>query len=151
MGDLLQPWHLMVLFFVSLIFFLLPAIFYILTLSRALAKCSRASLTFEPGMLWLLLVPFVNLVWHFFVVLGMAKSLGNEFRARNIPNIDPEPGQAIGIAMCVCSACGIIPLLGLLAGPASLVLWIVYWVKISEFSLMLDRIPIPGAGQNTGT
>ncbi len=148
MGELLQPWHLIVLFFIFLPLFLLPAIFYILTLSRALTKCSPAFVTIEPGMLWLLLVPFVNLVWHFFVVLGMAKSLGNEFRARNIQGVEPEPGQPIGIAMCVCGACGIIPVLGLLAGLAYLVLWIVYWAKIAEYSRMLDRVPTQGQWQS---
>ncbi len=32
--------------------------------------------------MWLLLIPLVNLVWHFFVVLNMAKSLGTEFQKR---------------------------------------------------------------------
>lgn len=151
MGDLFQPMHLIVLFlFIILPILLVPAIFYILTLSRALGKCSRASVTLEPGMLWLLLVPFVNLIWHFFVVLGMAKSLGNEFRARNMQGVEPEPGQAIGLAMCICGACSIIPLLGMLTGLAHLVLWIVYWVKIAEYSRMLDQAPIPYYGQRTG-
>ena len=148
MGDLLQPWHIlviMVLFVLPL--FLLPLIFYILTLSRALRKCSLASVSLEPGMLWLLLIPFVNLVWHFFVVMGMAKSLANECRARGIALAEPEPGQPIGIAMCICGACTIIPLLGLLAGLAHVILWIIYWVKIAEYSRMLDRTAMPVMGQ----
>jgi hypothetical protein len=152
MGDLLQPWHLLVLLIVPGFFCLVPAIFYILTLSRALNKCSPASRTLEPGMLWLLLVPFVNLVWHFFVVLGMAKSLSNELRLRNIPVADPTPGQSIGIAMCVCGACTIIPILGIIAALALLVLWIVYWAKIAEFSRILDQTPMtnPMQGASIG-
>ncbi len=151
MGDLLQPWHLMVLFTVSC-FLLLPVILYILTLSRALNKCSPTSRTIDPAMLWLLLVPFVNLVWNFFVVLGMAKSLGNEFRLRNMPVLDPTPGQSIGIAMCVCGACTIIPVLGFVAWLAGAVLWIVYWAKIAEFSRILDYPPItnPMQGASIG-
>jgi hypothetical protein len=151
MGDLLQPWHLMVLFIVAC-FFLLPVVFYILALSRALNKCSPASRTIDPAMLWLLLVPFVNLVWNFFVVLGMAKSLSNEFRLRNLPVSDPTPGQSIGIAMCICAACTIIPILGTVAWLACLVLWIVYWVKIAEFSRILDQPPIinPMQGASIG-
>jgi hypothetical protein len=90
-------------------------------------------------MLWLLLVPFVNLVWHFFVVLGMAKSLNNEFRLRNLPLADPTPGQSIGLPMCICGACSIIPILGVVASLVFLVLWIVYWAKIAEFSRLLDQ------------
>ncbi len=148
MGDLFQPWHLMVLLVVAC-FVLLPVIFYILTLSRALEKCSVTSRAIEPGLLWLLLVPFVSLIWHFFVVLGMAKSFSNEFRARNTPVADPAPGQSIGIAMCICGVCQIIPLLGIIAMLASLVLWIVYWVKITEFSRMLDQFPAPIGIQST--
>jgi hypothetical protein len=143
MGELLQPTHLLILLIFFSVFFLIPVVMYILTLSRALGKCSPASVTLEAAMLWLLLVPFVNLIWHFFVVMGMAKSLANEFRMRGIPVAEAEPAQGIGMAMCICGACTIIPLLGLLAGLAQVVLWIVYWVKISEYSRMLDRAALP--------
>jgi type IV pilus assembly protein PilA len=121
-------------------------IFYILSLYRALSRCSVASRTIQPGTVWLLLVPFVNLVWQFFVVIGLAKSLGNEFRARGIPSAEPEPGKSIGIAMCVCAACGIVPLVNLLALPANLVLWIIYWAKIAGFSRSLDQAPSTYSG-----
>jgi hypothetical protein len=70
----------------------------------------------EPGMVWLLLVPLVNIVWRFFVVLALAKFLSNKFRARNFMNVEAEPAKAIGIAMWTCGACAIIPILGVLAG-----------------------------------
>ena len=117
------------------------AIFYILTLSRALKKCHPASRTMEPGMLWLLLIPLFNLIWNFFVVQAMAKSLGAEFRLRNIPNADPEPGKSIGLAMAICGACSIIPLVNLLTGIVYLALWIIYWIKIAGFSQILDQVP----------
>jgi len=116
-------------------------IIFILSLSQALSKCSRSSRTMEPGMVWLMLVPLFNLVWQFLVVIALAKSLGNEFRARGIPNIEPEPGKSIGIAMSVCAVCGIIPLVNLLALPAQLVFLIIYWAKIADFSRRLDLAP----------
>jgi hypothetical protein len=137
MGDFFQPWHLMVLFVVAGIM-LLPVILYILTLQKVLNKCAPGSRTLDPGMVWLLIVPFVNLIFNFFVVFGLAKTLGNEFRRRGTPVADPTPGQTIGLAMCICFACGIIPVLGLLASVAGTVLWIIYWLKISEYSRALD-------------
>ena len=138
MGDLLQPWHLIVLFFFFGVLFLLPAIFYILTLQRTLYKCAPSSRTLDPGMVWLYIVPLVNLVFHFFIVFGLAKSLRNEFNRRSLVVPEEMPGQSIGLAMCICACCAIIPLLGLLAALAHLVLWIVYWAKIAEFSRMLE-------------
>ncbi|WP_109488798.1 hypothetical protein [Occallatibacter savannae] len=117
------------------------AIFYILTLSRALNKCHPASRTMEPGMVWLLLIPLFNLIWNFFVVQAMTKSLANEFRLRNIPNADPEPGKTIGLAMAICGACSIIPLVNMITGLVYIVLWIIYWIKIAGFSQILDQVP----------
>ena len=93
----------------------------------------------EPGLVWLMLIPFVGLVMQFLVVIAMAKSLGNEFRARGVQTIEPEPGKSIGIAMCVCGVCGIVPLVNLLALPAYLVLLVVYWAKVSGLSRILDQ------------
>ena len=130
---------------------LIVAIFYILTLSRALQKCSPQSRTMQPGMVWLLLIPLFNLVWQFFVVTAMSNSLGNEFRLRGMMGAPPEPGKQVGMGMCVCSVCGLIPYVGFVAGLANIVLWIMYWVKMAEFSRMLDvppgmGIPVGGVG-----
>jgi hypothetical protein len=142
MGDLLQPWHLIVLecVFVFFVLFLIPAIFYLLTLQKVLAKCSPASRTMQPGMVWLSLIPLFNLIWNFFVVMGVANSLGNEFARRGIPSPEALPGKSIGLAMCICVACGIVPLLGALASLAAFVLWIIYWIKIANYSGMLGEL-----------
>ena len=148
MGEFLQPWHLMVLCLGFGGFFLVPAIFYILTLQKALNQCSPASRTMEPGLVWLLVIPLVHLVFSFFVVLALSKSLANEFARRGIPNPDPQPGQAVGLAMSICGCCTVIPLVGFVAVWAFLVLWIIYWVRIANYSRQLTMLPgaMPPAG-----
>jgi hypothetical protein len=141
MGYFIQPWHLMVLFFFFGIFFLIPAIFYILTLQKALNQCAPISRTMEPALVWLLLIPFVHLIFSFFVVLAIANSLANEFARRGIPLSDPQPGKAIGLAMSICGCCVVVPLLGSVAIFAFLVLWIIYWVKIADYSRRLSIFP----------
>lgn len=118
---------------------LLPMIFYLLTIQKALNRCSLQNRTMTPGLVWLALIPLFNLIWNFFIVTAVAKSLGNEFRSRNI-QAENEPGKSIGLAYAILVCCSIIPFLGILAGLAGLVLWIVYWVKIAEFS---NRIAQP--------
>jgi hypothetical protein len=145
MGELLQPMHVLVLLFVAGTL-LIPAIFYILTLSGVLQKCAPASRTIEPGPIWILLIPLVNLVFSFIVVFEMAQTLRNEFNRRGIRVAEPSPGKSLGLAMCICGCCRIIPVLGLLAMLAHLVLWIIYWVKISEYSRMLDTHSMSIAG-----
>ena len=97
----------------------------------------------QPGMVWLLFIPLFNIIWHFFVVLALSNSLGNEFRIRNIL-APPEPGKTIGLSMCICACLSVIPLVGAITGIVNLVLWIIYWIKINEFSRMLDQPPVYG-------
>ena len=97
---------------------LVPAIFYLLTLQKTLNRCSPECRAMNPGMVWLMLIPLFNVVWQFFVVIKIAKSLGAEFQKRGLAK-DPNPGQTLGL---VC--------------------WILYWVKIAGYS---GRIAAPPA------
>ena len=115
---------------------LLPAIFYLLALQKALNRCSPENRAMAPGMVWLMLIPLFNIVWHFFVVINVAKSLGAEFQKRGITE-EPEPGKKIGMIMCILACCGIIPILGILCSIGALVCWILYWIKITGFSAKL--------------
>ncbi len=118
---------LMALVLVVIAVMLVPTIFYLLTLQKALNRCSPESRAMNPGMVWLMLIPLFNLVWHFMIVLNMAKSLGAEFRKRGIPE-EAEPAQTLGLVMCISA---------LLCGPVYLVCWIIYWVKIAGYSARL--------------
>lgn len=116
--------------------FLIPLIFYILTLQKALNNCAPANRAMQPGLVWLLLIPCFGIIWHFFIVINMAKSLGAEFQTRGIAE-EPEPGKLLGLIMCGLACASIIPILGGLFGLGYLVCWIIYWVKIAGFSKKL--------------
>jgi len=125
---------LVVIVFLGL--FYIPLIFYVLTLRKALSQCSPGSRTLSPGLVWLLLIPLFGLIWHFVIVVSLAKSLHNEFVKRNISE-DQNPGLAIGLATCILPLLGVVPhVRGL--GLAALICWIVYWVKIAGYSARLE-------------
>jgi hypothetical protein len=111
-------------------------ILYLLTLQRALSRCSPDLRTMQPGMVWLSLIPCFNLVWQFFIVINLGKSLEAEFKKRGIA-AEERPGQTVGLAMCILYCCSIIPLAGCATSVAGIVCWIIYWVKISGFSAKL--------------
>ena len=119
---------------------LVPLIFYCLTLQKTLNRCSPECRAMNPGLVWLMLIPFVNFVWHFFVVINVAKSLGSEFQKRGLAE-DPKPGQTIGMVMCVLMCCSVIPVLGILCSLGFLVCWILYWVKIAGYSSKIAAPP----------
>ena len=123
---------------VILWFTLLAILLYLLALQNALKKCEPTSRTMTPGKVWLALIPIFGLVWHFIVVLNIGKSLRNEFARLGIPCRESAPGQAVGLASCICNCCIFIPLLGRLAGTVGFVLWIAYWIRIANYSRLLD-------------
>jgi ABC-type Fe3+ transport system permease subunit len=112
---------------------IIPVIFFLMTLQKALERCSFESRTTSPGSVWLLLIPIFNLVWQFIIVSKISESLHNEFAKRNIQE-DPQPGKSIGITFCVLAVCSIIPVIGFITSIAAFICWIIYWVKISGYS-----------------
>ena len=122
---------LLPLVFIVCAILLVPTIFYLLTLQKALNRCSPECRAMQPGMVWLMLIPLFNIVWQFFIVLNMAKSLAAEFQKRGIAE-DPSPGQTFGLVMCIGN---------LICGPVGLICWIIYWVKIAGYSSKIAAPP----------
>jgi hypothetical protein len=121
----------------------------ILLASNALKAVPPQYRRIEPGMVWLLLIPLINVVWTFFVFPGVSRSFQRYFAAQGRTE-HGDCGERIGLwfAICfaVCWACFTLPFLsafgtipdsamvaGILiyiAGPAALLLLAVYLAKI---------------------
>ena len=84
----------------------------------------------EPGMIWLLLIPCFNLVWNFFVFPKLSQGLKAYFDSVGRTDVG-DCGAGIGLGYSICVACCIIPFANWIAGPAALVLLIIYLVKVS--------------------
>lgn len=124
------------------------AIVYLLTLHKCLNRVSPQNRAMAPGLVWLTLIPFVGMIWTFFVVLNIAKSLVAEGQSRGIDFGDG--GKTIGLVMAILMVCGIIPVLGVFASIGGLVCWILYWVKIAGYSKQLASAA-PGAPVVSGS
>ena len=53
--------------FILLILFLMPTVFYFISLQRALEAISAENRLMPPGQVWLSLISIFNIVWMFFV------------------------------------------------------------------------------------
>ena len=129
-----------------LIMLLVVAVFYLLTLQKALSRVARRNRLMEPGLVWLSLIPLVGLVWSFFIATRIPDSLRNEFRERGMDDFT-DYGKRIGLANAilgvVLSAADVLSSIAPSAGwafiltPAvlvSLVLFIIFWVRIAGYS-----------------
>ena len=114
---------------------LIPVIFYILTLQRTLETISPENRKMNPGQVWLILIPFFNLVYNFIMVASIADSIEAECAKLNIPVTENRPTYNIGIAYSVLAVIGgFIPVIGSIA---ALVCWIGYWVKVAHYKRLL--------------
>lgn len=130
----------------------IPGIIYLRTLEKALLRCSTETRTMSPTLVWLTLVPFVGLMWQYYVVINVAKSLGKEYKNRGL-TVDNNAGLGSGLVMCTL---GIITpvfsalrevdsfyaIITLVSAIIALISWGVYWVKISGFSAKLELLNI---------
>lgn len=111
------------------------AIFYILTMQKALDLARERHQKMKPAMVWLMLIPLFNLVWHFFVVKQVSESI-KSWAAEHGQNVD-DAGYMIGLIACIANCCGLIPLVNILAGPVALVCFIIWWVKVAGFNKLM--------------
>jgi hypothetical protein len=94
----------------------------------------------EPGQVWLMMIPLFNLYWAFPVFLGLSESYQAAFAARGRTDVG-DCSRQIALWYCICVACSVIPCLNYISGPASLVLLIIYLIKISEYKKQLLESP----------
>ncbi len=143
---------------VVIVIALVIAIFYLLTLQKALSRVSPRNRKMEPAMVWLSLVPCVNLVWQFFIAIQVPDSLKAEFKERGRDD-GGDYGKSIALTNCILGLVGVFVGNGLGAikemqlvanlisgalGIVQLVLFIMFWVKIANYSAMLAADPGDG-------
>jgi len=118
---------------------IIPLIFYILTLQKALQVVSPENRKLEPGLAWLLIIPVFNLVWNFFIVDAIAVSFTREFEKYGVFHSKKQTYD-LGLTMSILCCCFWVPLLGALGMVAAFVIWIIYWVKVNQYKNELINI-----------
>ena len=136
-----------VILFLILTFLCIPIILgllFALTVRMLLEACAPESRTIQPNSVWWLLVPLVNIVFQFVVVLRVASTLVNEHQRRQRQGL-PETGKEVGLAACISGVAGLVPGLGPIAGVVCLGCWIYYWVLLRRITGQLSGTPIASA------
>ena len=104
-----------------------------------------------PGLIWLLIIPFFNVIWNFFVFLQVPDSLKSYFDAQGRTDVG-DCGRTLGLWSAVLLAVGFlggfIPLVGCFASfvwLAGLVLLILFLVKILGLKGQIAMAPGTGS------
>jgi hypothetical protein len=111
-------WHWLIILLV-----LLPSVLYLRSLQRAFEAVDPDLRPMSPGMVWLLLIPLVNVIWMFFVVSHL-KTAYMKMGAAGRLTAASDAGYGVGLGMAVCMVIGLLPV--------TIVLWIIHWVQVSK-------------------
>jgi hypothetical protein len=125
---------------IILIGIIVAHVFYLINLQKLLTAIALHNRKMEPNQVWMVFIPCFGLVWQFIMINRIADSLKAELDERHIPHTEERPGFVLGIAYCSLTCAAIIPELGALPALAGLVCWILYWVKMSEFTKILGGV-----------
>lgn len=118
---------------IAIILVLIPTIFYLISMQKTLGCCREENQVMKPGLVWLMIIPLFGMIWQFFVVIQISDSLKKEFASLGEDLGDENPGKGIGLAYCITGVASNIPYIGIIPGIASLVCWIMHWVKIVDY------------------
>jgi hypothetical protein len=145
---------------VVLIGVLILAIFFHITLMKAIQACDPRNQAMSPGLVWLGFVPCLNIAWQFVNVIQVGNSLQAEYRDRGMRCSDESCGKTLGLSYIILGlvSSGVsfagqaasrgadepglmtgVSVIQLVLGIAQLVLWIMYWVKIAGFTRELNE------------
>jgi len=80
-----------VMMLIPMVIGIVVAVFYCLTMQKALERCAPSNRAMVPGMVWLLFIPLFNIVWQFFVVLNVSKSRLPSSNSATLPEIHRRP------------------------------------------------------------
>ena len=110
------------------------AICYMLYQAAQRVPAEHRKLT--PASVFLLLIPLLNVVWLFIVVIKLSESYQGYFKAQSRTDVG-DCGYAIGLGWAIASVCVVVPVANMLAGPAAVILMILYLVKLSQLKALV--------------
>lgn len=122
-------WH--VVFLVCLLALLALSVMYLFALRKALQALDADCIGISPNLVWLLLVPVLNVVVFFVVVVALRKGYRRMSAAGRL-RAPSSAGGGVGIALGVCLLLSRVPGIGPFLALASLLLWAGHWSEVNK-------------------
>ena len=132
-------------FFVLSLIGLAIGLFISYLLYDAERKLPEAYREISPGLIFLLLVPLLNMVWIFFVVIKVSQSFQKFFAAQQRTDVG-DCGYGIGLGWAITAVCSLLPMIGIISALASLVLMV---LSACATSGRVDKTFTPNHGAKT--
>lgn len=142
-----QPGEIAVIIVVSalgLTFFILRIV-YLEELQKTLSFISPANRKLRPGLVWLELIPFFDVIWSFVNIIKVCSSLEEELLSRKMNTDSIRPTYSIGLCSAVSGlACHLgiwaPALITIITCIVFVICWFVFWHKLSKLHRQLTLL-----------
>ena len=125
---------------IGLAIFITIMVFYLKNLSDLLKQISPSNRQVEPNNVWLMFIPFFNLVYPFILYPKVCDSTKAEYMSRGLTS-EGDFSKGIGITIPILGLVSMIPVIGGIASLGNLILFIVFWVKTAGYKNKLMMSP----------
>ncbi len=119
--------------------FIVPAVFFIITLQNTLKAISPENRKMPFANVWLLCIPVFNFYWQFIVVDKIAQSIAIECKRFEIPVKETKPTYRLGLSWSICYLLFLIPVIKVWAGIVLTITWIIYWIKVNHYRKLIIK------------
>ncbi|WP_143755421.1 hypothetical protein [Gloeocapsopsis sp. IPPAS B-1203] len=123
--------------------FILSVALYCRSLQKCLSLVQPSCQAMNPKMVWLMFVPFYNIVEDFFIILNVTRSIEQEAQINQHLEVVNSFGRVSGFGWCIAQVAALFPsFLGEAAGFIALIFWVVHWRLITKVNalLMIDSL-----------
>jgi hypothetical protein len=126
----------------------LPLYLFCITVNRTMLLIAPENRKMRPEGGFLLLIPVFNVAWQFVFFGHLADSVAAEYRSRSLELKEDRPLYFTGLMAGIVAFAVLIPAISKLAAAVSLVLYIIYWIKLAEIKKALTRPEISDEGKD---
>src|SRR3954447_211691 len=97
----------LLLFFIVIGIFILPVIFFLITLQNTLKIIEPQNRKMQPGNVWLLLIPLFGFIWSFILVNAVADSCKAQLEQYDV-FYEQRPTYNVGMCWAVSSVLSVV-------------------------------------------
>ena len=126
-------------------------ILFLLTLYKTAEEITLDDRQLNPGYVWLNLIPLFNVVWIFFTIIWLSRDMTDQAQhyldkkpaktpKGDLTEIQEQEADKIwGLVFAGLWASTLIPYLNTITMIAAVIVWIIYWVKITNNRKVLEE------------
>lgn len=103
---------------------------FVINIKKTLELLHRKNLEVAPGKVWYLLIPGLNIIFHFIMNKKVTQSLYNEFECHQWNTRPVNAAYNLGIVMGIFNILMLLPIGGIFFWFAFTVLFFAYWAGL---------------------